>query len=75
MARTWCFWLGSRPSVGLSRMSTGGSWRYALAKGLGRNYGDVQRDVQALMAHELIAEDEAGQVYVPWDSVEIRVRL
>ena len=47
----------------------------ALAKGLGRNYGDVHRDVQALMAHELIAEDESGQVYVPWDSVEIRVRL
>lgn len=48
---------------------------YALAKRLGRNYSNVHRDVQAMMAHELISKDEAGRIGVPWDSIEIRVTL
>src|SRR3984893_7479006 len=32
--RTSCFWLGSSPSVGSSRISTGGAWTIARAKAL-----------------------------------------
>ena len=44
-----------------------------LAKTLGRNESSVNRDIEALMAHELVAKDDEGKVFVPWDEVDIRL--
>jgi len=48
---------------------------YALAKSAERNYSNVHRDVAALENLGLIERDEAGAVFVPFDSVEIRLGL
>lgn len=48
---------------------------YALAKRLGRNYSNVHADIGKLLEYELVAKDEGGRVYVPWDTVEIHVSL
>jgi len=48
---------------------------YALAKSAGRNYSNVYRDVAALENLGLVERDEAGAVFVPFDSVEIRLGL
>jgi predicted transcriptional regulator len=47
----------------------------ALAKYLGRHYSTVYHDVQRLIQLDLIAKDEKGQLYVPWEAIEIRVTL
>jgi len=47
----------------------------ALARSLGRNYSNVYRDVHRLMAHDLVARNERGQVLVPWDEVSIQLTL
>lgn len=47
---------------------------YALAKTLGRNYSNVHRDVQRLMALGLVERDDDG-VRVPFDELEIHVPL
>lgn len=47
---------------------------YALAKRLGRNYSNVHRDVQRLMAFGLVERDAAG-VRAPFDELEIHVPL
>ena len=48
---------------------------YALAKHLKRNYSNVHRDVQKLLEYELVTKDAAGQIYVPWDQIEIQLSL
>jgi len=48
---------------------------YALAKSAGRNYSNVHRDVAALEELGLIERNDAGAVFVPFDSVEIRLGL
>jgi len=48
---------------------------YALAKSAGRNYSNVHRDVAALEELGLIERTDAGAVFVPFDSVEIRLGL
>jgi predicted transcriptional regulator len=45
----------------------------ALAKTLGRDDSNVNRDIEALMAHELISKNDDGKVFVPWDEVDIRL--
>ncbi|QFY43973.1 hypothetical protein F6R98_16160 [Candidatus Methylospira mobilis] len=55
--------------------ATGAQSIYALAKRLRRNYSNVHRDVQAMIERDIIAKDDDGRVYVPWDSVDIRVTL
>jgi len=47
----------------------------ALARSLGRNYSNVYRDVHRLMAQDLVARNERGQVLVPWDEVSIQLTL
>ena len=46
---------------------------HALSKVVGRNDSNAHRDIEALMAHELIAKDDEGKVFVPWDEVDIRL--
>jgi len=48
---------------------------YALAKSAGRNYSNVHRDVAALEDLALVERNEAGQVLVPFDKVEIHLGL
>ena len=48
---------------------------YALAKRASRNYSNVHRDVRALLQHELVAKDEQGRVFVPWDEVILHLAL
>ncbi|HLF97837.1 MAG TPA: hypothetical protein VI457_11905 [Methylococcaceae bacterium] len=45
---------------------------YALAKGLGRHYRNVHKDVTALMEWMVIEKDEQGLVFVPWDEIDVR---
>lgn len=45
---------------------------YALAKRLSRHYRNVHKDVTALMTWTVIAKDEQGRVYVPWDEIDVR---
>ncbi|MFB1488014.1 MULTISPECIES: hypothetical protein [unclassified Thiocapsa] len=47
----------------------------ALAKHLERNYSNVHRDVTSLLDLRLLARDDAGLIFVPWDVVEIRLAL
>jgi predicted transcriptional regulator len=47
----------------------------ALARSLGRNYSNVYRDVHRLMAHDLVARNERGQVLVPWDEISVNLTL
>ncbi|MEI7869358.1 MAG: HTH domain-containing protein [Candidatus Methylumidiphilus sp.] len=52
---------------------SGGLSIQVLAKTLGRNESTIHRDIEALMAHELIAKDDDGKVFVPWDEMDIRL--
>ena len=45
---------------------------YALAKHLGRHYRNVHKDVTVLMEWTVIDKDEDGQVFVPWDEIDVR---
>jgi predicted transcriptional regulator len=54
---------------------TGAQSIYALAKRLERNYSNVHGDVQKLLEHDLVAKDDAGLVYVPWEAIVIQVQL
>ena len=45
---------------------------YALAKRLQRRYRNVHKDVTALMEWTVIAKDDAGRVFVPWDEIDVR---
>lgn len=55
--------------------ATGPVTVYALAKRAGRNYSNVHRDVGKLLEHRLVARDEDGKIYVPWDEVQVRLTL
>lgn len=46
----------------------------ALAKAAGRNYSNVHADIAALEL-ALVARDAQGAVHVPFDAVEIQVKL
>ncbi len=48
---------------------------YALAKSVARNYSNVHADVQQLENLGLVERDQAGNISVPFDAVEIRVRF
>lgn len=48
---------------------------YALAKAAARNYSNVHGDVASLEALGLVARDANDCVTVPFESVEIRLRL
>lgn len=48
---------------------------YRLATLLGRNYSNVHASVARLMELGLIAKNDEGKVFVPWDDVEIHVSL
>lgn len=48
---------------------------YKLAKMAGRNYSNVHGDVARLMQLDLVAKDEEGRVFVPWEEVDIHVSL
>lgn len=48
---------------------------YALAKAAGRNYSNVHTDVARMEALGLIDRTEAGELLVPYESVEIVVPL
>jgi predicted transcriptional regulator len=48
---------------------------YALAKRLRRNYSNVHTDVARLLEHDLVAKDEKGRVFVPWEDIRISVSL
>ena len=54
---------------------TGPTSVHALAKQLGRNDSNVHADVAKLIKHDLIHNDAAGNVLVPWDEIQIRVTL
>ena len=45
---------------------------YALAKRLNRHYRNVHKDVTAMIEWTVIEKDEAGQVFVPWDEIDVR---
>jgi len=46
-----------------------------LARQLGRNEEDINRDVVALLAHDLVAQDDLSMVVVPWGAVELRLSM
>jgi predicted transcriptional regulator len=48
---------------------------YALAKAAERNYSNVHTDVGRMEELGLIERSESGEVFVPYDSVEILVPL
>ncbi|SRR6266545_302897 len=48
---------------------------YRLAKMAGRNYSNVHGDVARLIELDLVAKDEEGRAFVPWEEVEIHVAL
>jgi predicted transcriptional regulator len=48
---------------------------YRLAKDTGRNYSNIHTDIARLMELELVAKDEKGRVFVPWDDIEIHASL
>jgi len=54
---------------------TGPQSVYSLAKLLGRNYSNVHATVARLLELDLIARNDEGKVFVPWDDVEIHVSL
>jgi len=66
---------GSRMEL-LDRLRRTGPCNVAqLAKSAGRNYSNVHRDVAALEDLGLVERNEAGQVLVPFDAVEIHLGL
>lgn len=54
---------------------TGACTVRALAIAADRNYSNVHRDIDALEAIGLVRRDESGAVLVPFDSVEIHLKL
>jgi len=48
---------------------------YALAKSAGRHYANVHKDIAVLEGERLVERNDAGQVLVPFDVVEIRLGL
>jgi len=48
---------------------------YALAKQLGRHYSNVHTDIAKLIEHRLVEKNDADQVFVPWDAVEIHMAI
>ena len=48
---------------------------YRLAKETGRNYSNVHSDIIRLLELELVAKDEKGRVFVPWEDIEIHASL
>lgn len=46
-----------------------------LAELLKRDYSNVHSDVQRLRENGLVEASEEGGVYVPWDSLDIRLHL
>lgn len=48
---------------------------YALAKAASRNYSNVHRDTSRLEALGLVERDGEGSILVPYESVEIVLRL
>jgi predicted transcriptional regulator len=54
---------------------TGPQSIYHLSKILKRNYSNVHSSVTSLLELGLIAKSDNGQIYVPWDDVEIHVSL
>lgn len=54
---------------------TGAQSMYALAKRLGRHYGNVFQDVAMLVACNVIEKDETGHVFVPWDEIIVQWSL
>lgn len=48
---------------------------YALAKATGRNYSNVHSDVAKLEEHGLVSRTPEDAVFVPFESVEIRLAL
>jgi len=66
---------GSRMEL-LDRLRRTGPCNVAqLAKSAGRNYSNVHRDVAALEELGLVERNAAGQVLVPFDTVEIHLGL
>lgn len=47
----------------------------ALAKHLGRNYSNVHTDTAKLLDLELVEKNTQGQVWVPWEEIQIRVSV
>lgn len=52
--------------------SAGAMSIYALAKKLGWHYRNVHKDVTALCEWMVIEKDADGQVFVPWDEIDVR---
>jgi len=48
---------------------------YALAKAAGRHYANVHKDIAALEGEGLVERNDANQVLVPFDRVEIHLGL
>lgn len=46
-----------------------------LAAELGRDYKNVHTDIQRLAELGLVARDDHGHVYVPWDEIDARIDL
>ena len=46
-----------------------------LSRQLGRNYSNIHGDVQLLLRLGLLEKDEADQVHVPWDELNISLPL
>jgi predicted transcriptional regulator len=46
-----------------------------LARGLGRDDAEVRSDVAALMEWTVVERGADGQVWVPWDEVDLRMPL
>jgi predicted transcriptional regulator len=54
---------------------TGPSSVYALAKATQRNYSNVHTDIAKLEEHGLVERTQDDAVFVPFDTVEIRLDL
>jgi len=48
---------------------------YALAKSIKRNYSNVYNDIAHLLILRLVAKDEKGFIFVPWDEIDIHVSI
>jgi predicted transcriptional regulator len=47
----------------------------ALARALKRDYKNVHGDINALVEWLAVDRDDEGQVFVPWDEIDIRLPL
>jgi predicted transcriptional regulator len=47
----------------------------ALAEQLHADQGAIRADIDQLLAWELIAQASDGQLYIPWDEIEIQATL